>query len=329
VGTTGACATGLEKPDQNFPCRRIEHNVGFFDVKNILRTRLTIASLCAVLFATVGCTKKNDVSLDRPRLTPKVVMHDVTFHSPALNRDMPYRVVLPANVASGQKLPVVYLLHGGGGGFRDWTNDSDVAGFAEQGLILVMPEGSSSYYVNSATRPDDRYEDYIVKDLISDVEGRFPAAPGRQNRAIIGISMGGFGAINLSLKHPDLFVFAGGLSPAIDVPSRPFSIKRIGQWREHSSIFGYWGSQTRHDNDPYVLVRTADPRQTAYIFLTCGEQEGLLTANQKFAKLLDQYHFRYEYHPGPGGHDWNQWNQRLPSVFQSLSQNLPSVAQKN
>ena len=91
-------------------------------------------------------------------------MQDVTFHSVALNRDMPYRVVLPATRA-GQKLPVVYLLHGGGGGFRDWTNDSDVAGFAEQGLILVMPEGNSSYYVNSATRPDDRYEDYIVKDL--------------------------------------------------------------------------------------------------------------------------------------------------------------------
>lgn len=255
-------------------------------------------------------------------------MHDVTFHSGALNRDMPYRVVLPANLAPGQRLPVVYLLHGGGGGFRDWTNDSDVARFSEQGLILVMPEGNSSYYVNSATRPNDRYEDYIVKDLISDVEGRFPAAFGRSNRAIIGNSMGGFGAINLSLKHPDLFVFAGALSPAIDVPSRPFSIKRIGQWREHSSIFGPWGSVTRHENDPYVMVRTADPKQAAYIFITCGEQEGLLPANRKLAKLLEQSHFRYEYHPAPGGHDWNQWNQRLPSVFQSLSQYLPAIAQK-
>lgn len=106
-----------------------------------------------------------------------------------------------------------------------------------------MQEGNSSYYVNSAERPQDRYEDYIVKDLIADVESRFPAAVGRSNRAIIGISMGGFGALNLSLRHPDLFVFASALSPAIDVPSRPFSIKRIGQWREHSSIFGPWGSK--------------------------------------------------------------------------------------
>src|SRR5260370_36290934 len=84
-------------------------------------------------------------------------------------------------------------------------------------------------------------------------ESRFPAAVGRSNRAIIGISLGGFGALYLSLRHPDLFVFAGALSPAIDVPSRPFSIKRFGQWREHRSIFGPWGSKTRHDNDPYVL----------------------------------------------------------------------------
>src|SRR4029077_18786971 len=125
-----------------------------------------------------------------------------TFHSASLNRDMPYRIVLPASAAAGQKLPVVYLLHGGGGGFRDWTNDSDVANFAEQGLILVMPEGSSSYYVDAAERPQDRYEDYIVKDLITAVEGRFPAAAGRPNRVIVGISMGGFGAINLSLRHP-------------------------------------------------------------------------------------------------------------------------------
>jgi S-formylglutathione hydrolase FrmB len=122
-------------------------------------------------------------------------MVDVTFLSASLNRDMPYRTIVPANIAPNQKLPVLYLLHGGGGGYRDWSNYSDVAGYAAQGLILVMPEGNSSYYTNSADRPQDRYEDYIVHDLIADVEQRLPAASGRPNRAIAGVSMGGFGAI--------------------------------------------------------------------------------------------------------------------------------------
>jgi len=187
------------------------------------------ATLLFLGLGLASCSKNaQPPAPDRPRLTPAVKMVDVTFHSAALNRDMPYRAIIPATIAANQKLPVLYLLHGGGGGFRDWSNYSDVAGYAEHRLILIMPEGNSSYYTNSADRPQDRYEDYIVRDLIADVEQRFPAAGDRTHRATAGVSMGGFGAVALALKHPDLFVFAGGLSSALDVPSRPFSIKRVG-----------------------------------------------------------------------------------------------------
>jgi putative tributyrin esterase len=249
-------------------------------------------------------------------------MRDITFHSAALSRDMRYRVVLPAGLAVGAKLPVVYLLHGGGGNFRDWSNYSDSARFAERGLILVMPEGDESYYVNSAERRQDRYEDYIVNDLIADVESKFLVAAGRANRAIVGVSMGGFGAIKLAFSHPELFVFAAGISPAVDVPSRPFSIKRISQWQHHRSIFGPWGSRTRRQGDPFVLARSVDPAKAPYLFLTCGEQEGLLPANRSFAALLKNRHFQYEFHIVPGGHNWNQWDERLPSVFQSLLEHI-------
>jgi poly(3-hydroxybutyrate) depolymerase len=70
-------------------------------------------------------------------------MQDVIFRSDALGRDMEYRVIQPNAVPSNAKLPVVYLLHGGGGGFRDWSNYSDVSRYAEAGLILVMPEATN------------------------------------------------------------------------------------------------------------------------------------------------------------------------------------------
>jgi len=226
------------------------------------------------------------------------------------------------NLPQGSQLPVVYLLHGGGGNFRDWSNNSDVARFAERGLILVMPEGDESYYTNSAEHPQERYEDYIVNDLIADVEKRFPAAANRANRAIVGISMGGFGAVKIALHHPELFTFVGGLSSAIDVPSRPFSFTRIGQWSHQRAIFGPWDSATRHENDPFALARKADVDAAPYFYLTCGEPEGLLPTNHRFANLLEQRHFRHEFHVVSGGHDWNQWNAGLDNLFGSLLEHM-------
>jgi S-formylglutathione hydrolase FrmB len=286
--------------------------------------QLVAVLCCAALFLLAACSKnkREESPTDRPQLTASVTMQDVTFRSHALNREMVYRVILPKKIAASQKFPVVYLLHGGGGGYRDWSNYSDVARYAERGLILIMPEGNSSYYTNSAEHPEDRYEDYIVKDLIADVENKFPAAVGQQNRAIAGVSMGGYGAVKLAMRFPELFAFAGGISPALDVPSRSFSIKRLAQWKFHSSIFGPWDSQTRHDNDPYVLALLADPAKTPYLFFTCGEQEGLLPANRRFAAGLTKRHFAFEFHTAPGDHNWKQWDQRIPEMFVSLLEHI-------
>src|SRR5580700_6602097 len=154
-------------------------------VKTVRWPRFASVLLCPFFFFLASCNKNAEVAQhDSPRLTVKVTMIDVTFRSMALRRDMRYRMVMPASIVAGTKLPVVYLLHGGGGGFRDWTNYSDVSRYAERDLILIMPEGNSSYFVNADQPPQDRYEDYIVKDLIVDVENKFPVAGGRANRSI-------------------------------------------------------------------------------------------------------------------------------------------------
>jgi putative tributyrin esterase len=278
------------------------------------------------ILSLAGCHSSPPPQLDHPRLAPGVTMQDVSFLSPALKRQMPYRVFLPTKVAAGQKLPVVYLLHGCGGGVRDWSNYSDVAQYAATertgGLILVIVAGECSYYMNAALKPEDKYEDYLVTDLISDVDTRFPVAKGLANRAIVGVSMGGFAAVKLALTRPDLFVFAGAISPAIDVPSRRFTIKRASQWMRFRTIFGPWGSESRTFSDPFILVQTAAPSATPYLYLTAGEQEPLLDPNRRFASRLHERHFAYEFHTKPGGHDSNEWDQQIPGCFESLLQHL-------
>lgn len=281
-----------------------------------------IAGLCFTAVLSIGCGNQEQKRSDHPRLSSNAILHDVIFHSAALGREMHYRVILPASVAQNQKLPVAYLLHGAGGDFRDWSNYSDVARFAGEGLVLVMPQGDYSYYMNAAERPQDRYEDYIVQDLIADAEVRFPIAKDRSHRAIAGVSMGGFGAVTIALSHPDLFAFTGALSPAIDVPRRPFSMKRFQQSWEQRSIFGPWGSSSRRQNDPFFIARHLDAGTAPYLFLSCGDRESLLAANREFANLLCARHLPFEFHVMPGGHDWKQWEKEVPSLFACLLRRL-------
>jgi putative tributyrin esterase len=281
----------------------------------------TFPILCLILFLT-ACHRKPQERPDHPRLAPGVQLQDVEFYSKALGRNMPYRVFLPEKVHPGEQLPVIYLLHGGGEGFRNWSNESDVARYARAGLILVMPEGDESYYMNEVESPQNRFEDYITQDLIADVEGRFPARRDRQARAVIGISMGGFAAVDYAFMHPELFAFAGALSPSIDVPFRRFSIKRIGQWWKFRTIFGPAGSKERSDRNPFALARDANPKMMPFIYLTAGEQEPLLDPNRRFAALLKQRNFAYEFHTNPGGHAWGQWNTQIPGCFESLARTL-------
>ena len=246
-------------------------------------------------------------------------LQDLTFYSKALGRTMPFRVYLPASLQAGKELPVVYLLHGGGTDYRSWSNESDVAQYARDGLILVMPEGDESYYMNEVGSPRNKFEDYITQDLIGEVERQFPARKDRAGRALIGISMGGFAAVEYALSQPQLFVFVGALSPSIDVPFRRFNIRRIGQWWKFRNIFGPVGSKERSDRNPFQQVQMANPKQTPYIYLTAGEQEPLLEPNRRFAALLRRHGIAYEFHTKPGGHDWGEWNAQIPGCFSALS----------
>jgi S-formylglutathione hydrolase FrmB len=249
-------------------------------------------------------------------------MHDVTFYSAALRRQMTYRVYPPVSLPSGELLPVVYLLHGGGDDFRSWSNKSGVVKFARDNFILVMPDGDESYYMNEVEAPEKRYKDYITHDLIADVESRFPARKDREGRALIGVSMGGFAAIEYALTEPQLFGFVGALSPSIDVPFRRYSFRRFGQWWKFRTIFGPFGSEERASRDPSKLVWTADPRATPDIYLTAGDQEPLLGPIRRFESLLESRGFAHEFHTKPGGHDWGQWNAQMPGCFASLDQRL-------
>ncbi|MFC5860801.1 alpha/beta hydrolase [Acidicapsa dinghuensis] len=232
---------------------------------------------------------------------------------------MSYRVFLPQSVADGhnaEPLPVVYLLHGNGGGFRDWSNESDVARYAALGAILVMPEGGASYFLNAVGRPKDRYEDYLTKDLVKDVAERFPARRDRAGRAVIGVSMGGYAALKVGLSHPEEYGFVGAMSPPVDAPERGFSWRRFWQWWNFREILGPMGSEQRRERDVFALVDSVRPEATGFVYLGAGEREPLLDPVRRFAGRLRRRGFAFVFQVKPGGHDWGEWNRQIPDCFE-------------
>ena len=246
-----------------------------------------------------------------------VVLRDVTFHSAALGREETYRVIAPVAIKPGEPVRVIYLLHGNGQGFREWSLYSRAADWARQGFVLVMPEGHSSYFMDAVTPASDRYEDFVTKDLPADAErGLGPVT--REERVIAGVSMGGFAALVLGMKHPEEYGFVGALSPPVDAAERGFRLQRWQQYWGFRRIFGPMGSATRRADDPFVIVRGVDAARMPFIYLGVGRSEPLREPVERFDRALTQAEVRHEFEEQPGGHNWGQWGSQLPGLFAAM-----------
>jgi len=271
-------------------------------------------------------------SLTEPHSSPKrgaaarreaLTVEDVTFRSASLNRDMPYRIYLPQKYAqSGSRFPVLYLLHGIYGNFKDWDTQSHLRQYAQNlDLIIVMPDGGNNWYVNSATVAQNRYEDYIVNDLIAEVNGRYRTIASRDSRAIAGLSMGGYGSLNLALKHAELFSFAGSLSGALNAPS-DLGPRQLEFQVSLLEAFGPPGSTARNENDVFLRLKQADVSRLPYIYLACGDSDAFSDLNRQFAAQLLAEHAHYEAHDAPGGHDWKFWDKSIREMLPVLMRTL-------
>jgi S-formylglutathione hydrolase FrmB len=255
------------------------------------------------------------------------LVKDARFHSAALNREMRYRIYLPHDYAATTvRYPVLYLLHGLYGNYENWGTLTSLANdVAGRDWIIVMPDADDSWYTNSATTPPDKFEDYIAKDLIAEIEARYRTIRDRHARAIAGLSMGGYGALKLALRDPQAFAFAGSLSGALDAArdldtSRPEFAPRLLE------VFGSPGNPARAHNDIFQLLSHATQADLPYLYLACGEQDRFLSVNREFVAELSQRHVRYEYHETPGNHDWTYWDRGIRPMLGVMENYLSSKA---
>ena len=230
----------------------------------------------ACLFLLLLCascrTPVSQAGVERVLDTDAVTVSDVRFSCPDIGGLLRYRAIVP-RVEPGERLSVLYLLHGANSGPEDVQKHTEVVQLATTyRLIVVMPEAGISDYTNAKHLRHARWEDAIVSDLPRDVEARFPVLPGREHRGIAGISMGGYGAVKLALKHPELYGFAANMSGPLDITRRPASLRRFWQTFRIWTIFGV-SPASRQDEDVFNLLERAPANelQSTRRFSSCGK----------------------------------------------------------
>lgn len=217
---------------------------------------------------------------------------------------------------------MLYLLHGANSSPVEIMDRSGVAQLAaNEHLAVVIPDGKYSYYTNAKHQRNARWEDAITRDLMEDVQTRFPVLMGREHTGIAGISMGGYGAAKLSLKHPGLYGFVGVMSGALDITRRPIRLRRLDQTWRIWMIFGVRRS-TRSDEDVFDLLSVKKQLPQSEWFISCGGVDPLHGAVERFARQMRQHGMESNLITTQGGHDWQSWNAAMPQMFRSAGNAL-------
>ena len=251
--------------------------------------------------------------------------------SKILGHPVAYCVILPPSydAEKTRHYPILYLLHGLGdneqmlihsGGFnlvQDLWERHQVGDF-----LIVTPDGGSSFYINSL---DGRlpYEDFFLQEFLPQIEKRYRTQPGRAYRGIAGISMGGYGALHLAFRHPELFGSVGAHSAALleklpTVKVTASDSRQAARSRIFGDVFGspldpaFW-----KQNDPLAIARTGSLAGLR-IYFDCGSEDdfGFDAGAVTLDKVLGSRHIPHEFHLYPGGHNWVYVAEHLPALLQ-------------
>lgn len=253
----------------------------------------------------------------------------VNAPSNTLLRTVTFNVVLPMDKLEEKteaKLPTLYLLHGMFGSHEDWLTGTRVARWAgERGIAVVMPSGENRFYVDDA-KSGEGYGAFIGEELPAMCRKMFPLSGKREDTAIAGLSMGGYGAMRNGLKYADTFGHVAALSAAflLDRPSlvpgdddSPSFVQRPGYYE---AVFGDPAALPGSDKDYRALALAAKENgNLPNLYIACGTEDELLGTNRAYHRFLTEQDIPVTYEESPGGHDWDFWDTYIKKVLDWLA----------
>jgi S-formylglutathione hydrolase FrmB len=234
------------------------------------------------------------------------------------------RPLPPAAPPARPPYRTLYLLHGIFGSHLDWVCGSRVASLAQElGVAVVMPAGENKFYVDNEASFDN-HGAFVGRELVAFTRALFPLSKKREDTAIAGLSMGGYGALRNGLKYADTFGHIAALSAALILESAlksSYDEKNIlGSRAYFESVFGDLEGLADGDKDVYALVkkRLAAKKPLPRIYAACGTEDFLVENNRAFSRFLSENNVEHTYEEGPGGHDWAFWDAYIERVLKWL-----------
>lgn len=204
--------------------------------------------------------------------------------------------------------PTLYLLHGLNGDHTVWQRKTSIERYVEPlGLAVVMPAVNRSFYCDMYK--GCKYWTFISEEIPSVAREFFHLSPNREDNYVAGLSMGGYGAMKLALRHPDRFSAVASLSGALDI-NRIFE---AGDPEDLKFIFDPDKGPTGTEDDLFYLVErlTAKTDPKPRIFQCCGTEDHLYADNLRFKKHCEDSGLDLTYEEEPGTHDWDYWDRKI------------------
>ena len=249
-----------------------------------------------------------------------------SISSALLGHSVPFCVAFPPGyeASSSKRYPTLYFLHGlfedehswlDRGGEQIWeslTAQGEITNF-----FVVLPAGGRSFYVNSQDG-HERYEDFFIQELVPEIDRRYRTLAIASERGISGVSMGGYGALHLAMRHPEVFGSASAHSAAL-LPKFPNPLPTEGRWGFYARVlqepFGsplnesYWEA-----NNPLTLAEHPERFAQLALYFDCGDQDrcGFEEGAQLLDHILSQKGFPHTFALRTGGHGWSYLHQYMP-----------------
>ena len=255
------------------------------------------------------------------------VLESLSFLSKTLKKEAKYSIYLPPDYDKNQRnYPVVYLLHGYTGNETDWIQQGEAPTLIDRAIaagtippmIVVMPDGQNSWYVNAPVGGWN-YEDFFIKEFVPRIDSMYRTRAKKDGRALAGLSMGGNGSFMYAMKYPTMFGACAVLSGAF-FSENSFQERADMTGKFFEPVYGKEPNKTEawKTNNPFYFLKkeNLESYNSVKIYFDCGVDDFVTPAQLELDLLLRKLKIKHELRIREGIHNWQFWREGLIPALQ-------------